>query len=119
MDATELYELMLEASRQAIRESAGGDDIRISRRMVGGKVLFEDGVGKQVKEVDVFTLFRKVTAVRDRLRVLEQKVNSTESIDPADRAELQGYITKAYGSLTTFNFLFSEDEDRFQGTGGA
>lgn len=118
MDASELYELVLEAARQALREEQGGDEAQIARRMVGGKVIFEDSAGRQFKEVDVFTLFRKVTAVRDRLRVLEQKVNATESIEPADRAELQAYITKAYGSLTTFNFLFAEESDKFQGTGG-
>jgi hypothetical protein len=85
--------------------------------MVGGAVLFRDNESRTVKEVDAFVFFRKVTAVRDRLRVLEQRINAVESLTAEERAELQAYVTRAYGSLTTFNFLFREEEDKFKGTG--
>ena len=113
-----LHELVQDAVATALAAERGGDEIRLSRRMIEGKVVFEDGEGREVKTVDVFQFFRKVTAVREKLRVLEQKVNNHDKLDHADRAELQGYITRAYGSLTTFNFLFAEDDDRFKGTGG-
>jgi hypothetical protein len=112
-----MYELVVDAVRQALREEQGGDELPIAKRMVGGRVIFEDNEGRKFKEVDAFAFFRKVTAVREKLRVLEQKINNTEAISAEDRAELQGYITRAYGSLTTFNFLFRDDADRFAGTG--
>ncbi|MCO4747010.1 MAG: hypothetical protein KC912_19590 [Proteobacteria bacterium] len=117
MDVGTVYETAYEAARQAILDEMGGDQIAISRRMLGGRVLFEDNEGREAKAVPVEALFKKVTAVREKLRVLEQKLNNHKSLDAADRAELQGYVTRCYGSLTTFNFLFAEDSDRFRGTG--
>ena len=61
------------------------------------------------------TLFHKIVMVRNRLRVMEQQINGTEL--PGDvKAKLQGYLTACYGSLTSFNVLFAEDEDRFRGS---
>jgi hypothetical protein len=118
MDDAALYELVVDAVRQGLREEQGSDDIEIARRMVGGRVIFEDNEGRRFKDVDVGTFFRKVTAVREKLRVLEQKLNNTAVLPAEDRAELQGYITRAYGSLTTFNFLFRDEGDKFKGSGG-
>jgi hypothetical protein len=118
VEGTELYDLVYDAIRQALVDDGQGGDVALARRMVGGAVLFRDSEGRTVKEVDAFVFFRKVTAVREKLRVLEQKINATEALSPADRAELQAYITRAYGSLTTFNFLFREEEDKFKGSGG-
>jgi len=70
------------------------------------------------KEIPVEIFFRKITSVREKLRVLEQKINNHPQLSTADRAEFQGLITRAYGSLTTFNFLFRDDEDRFSGMKG-
>jgi hypothetical protein len=53
--------------------------------------------------------------LRNRLRVLEQQINSSE-IAEDEKIKLQGYITGCYGTLTSFNILFAEEEDRFQGT---
>ena len=117
MERDELYELVVDAVRQGMREETGGDEVPLARRMVGGRVIFEDSDGRCFKEMDAFAFFRKVTAVREKLRVLEQKLNNTDSLDAMDRAEMQGYLTRAYGSLTTFNFLFRDDLDKFKGTG--
>jgi hypothetical protein len=57
--------------------------------------------------------------VRDRLRVLEQKINAHEKLTDAEKVDMQGYVTKCYGSLTTFNVLFREERDRFVGEKGA
>jgi len=116
MEPDELYELVAEAVRDAMDER-DPLDVRIAKRYLGGRVLFEDADGRQAKEVPILSLFKKVTSVRDKLRVLEQKVNNSRSLDDAERAELQTYITRAYGSLTTFNFLFADRDDGFRGTG--
>lgn len=118
MEHDELYETVYEAVRQALADTEGGSDIRLSRRMVGGEVLFRDREGRTVKETDAAQFFRKVTAVREKLRVLEQKLNNHKTLSHEEKAELQGYISRCYGSLTTFNFLFEEEDDRFRGTGG-
>ena len=118
MDVGTLYETAYEAARQAIVDEMGGDQVQISRRMLGGRVLFEDNEGREAKAIPVEMLFKKVTSVREKLRVLEQKINNHKSLDNAERAELQGYMTRAYGSLTTLNFLFAEESDKFRGSGG-
>jgi hypothetical protein len=70
------------------------------------------------KEIPVGTMFKKVTSVREKLRVLEQKINNNSNLDAGDKAEFQAVLSRCYGSLTTFNFLFAEPSDSFQGTGG-
>ena len=59
--------------------------------------------------------FKKITSVREKLRVLEQKINNHPRLAPEDKAEFQQLITRTYGSLTTFNFLFKEEQDKFVG----
>ena len=117
MERDELYELVVDAVRQGMLEENGGHEPALAKRMVGGRVIFEDVEGRRFKELDAFTFFRKVTSVREKLRVLEQKVNNVDALDVTDRAELQVYITRAYGSLTSFNFLFRDDPDKFKGSG--
>lgn len=116
MESEELYELVADAVRQALEEDHGGQGIRISRRMLEGRVEFTDGQGRTVKELAATTVFKKITAVRERLRVLEQKINNNGALTASDKAALQAYITRSYGSLTTFNFMFRDERDKFRGS---
>jgi hypothetical protein len=65
----------------------------------------------------VDALFHKVVMIRDRLRVLEQKINAHKALSAADKVEMQQYVTRCYGSLTSLNFLFKREEDKFSGSG--
>jgi hypothetical protein len=91
--------------------------IELGERWEGGKLIMEPGrEGLQSKEIPIETFWHKIVMTRDRLRVMEQKINSS-GIPEAEKIELQQYITRIYGSLTTFNVLFANKEDHFKGTG--
>jgi hypothetical protein len=92
----------------------------IGERWAGGQLVLKPGKpGTQEKIIPIDVFFRKIVGVRERLRVLEQRINAHPKLTDEDRLQLQDYITRAYGSLTTFNLLFAEPEDRFIGTKGA
>lgn len=104
--------------RRIIREEAGVTPVTPAEKWRGGTLVLRPGTeGLQEKSVPIETFFHKVVMLRNRLRTLEQHVNASEL--PADvKIKLQGYITACYGSLTTFNVLFADEEDQFKGAGG-
>lgn len=81
----------------------------------GGKLILKPGrTDLAVKEIPIDTFFHKIVMVRDRLRVLEQRVNASQ-LDDEEKINIQQYITRIYGSLTSFNLLFKQAEHQFVG----
>jgi len=108
-------EMML---RRVIREETGLTPVPIAEKWKGGDMVLRPGkTGLQEKAWPIESFFHKVVMLRNRLRVLEQQINGAD-IPEELKVKLQGYITGCYGTLTSFNILFSEEEDRFQGSSG-
>ena len=90
--------------------------VSLGQKWTGGKVVLHPGnTNLQPKEIPIDAFFSKVVMLRDRLRVLEQRINANEKLSAEEKVNLQQYITRIYGSLTTFNVLFQEQEDQFVG----
>lgn len=114
MEADEFRDVL----RQVLREELGIGDAPLGDRWKGGRIVIEPGKeGTQPKSIPIDAFFKKVVGIRDRLRVLEQKINANDALGPEDKLAMQAYVTQCYGSLTTFNALFRDRDDWFVGTG--
>ena len=114
------WDEMKSALREVLEEEMGIGRYHIAPRWDGGKMIIKPfDTSQQSKEVPLSMFFKKIISVREKLRVIEQKLNNHPNLTMEDKAELQQLITRAYGSLTTFNFLFRDDKDRFIGMKGA
>ncbi len=93
--------------------------VEMGDRWKKGTMILKPGSATlQPKEIPIDTFFKKIVLVRERLRVLEQRINNNENLAEEEKVNLQQYITRIYGSLTTFNVLFKHKEQQFIGERG-
>ena len=96
------------------------DPVELGNRWTGGKIeIWPRDPSLGAKEIAIDIFFHKIVMVRDRLRVLEQKINAHKILSDADKVEMQQYVTKIYGTLTSFNVLFRDRDDHFVGERGS
>ena len=101
--------------RRIIREESGLTPAAPAEKWRGGHLVLRPGKpGVQEKSWPIDTFFHKVVMLRNRLRTLEQQVNASDLPDD-QKVKIQSYITGCYGSLTSFNILFADEDDRFVG----
>jgi hypothetical protein len=115
MDAEEFRRVLSEV----LRDELGVGDVDLAGKWDGGEMILKPGkAGVQEKRIPLDALFHKVIMIRDRLRVLEAKINGNPKLADDEKVQLQQYVTACYGSLTTFNVLFANREDQFVGQKG-
>lgn len=104
--------------RRVLREELGLTPVAPAEKWRGGELVLRPGKpGLQEKKWPIDAFFSKIVMIRNRLRTLEQQVNASDL--PADvKLKLQAYVTGCYGSLTSFNVLFADEDDRFRGARG-
>jgi hypothetical protein len=90
--------------------------VPLGTRWDGGTLIMQPkDTSLQNKEVPIDTFFHKIVMIRDRMRLIEQKINAHKGLSESDKIDLQQYVTAVYGSLTTFNVLFREQHHQFKG----
>jgi hypothetical protein len=104
------------ALKEALDELLGLSDVRLATRFEGGSLVLKPGRSDaQEKAIPIEVFFHKITMARDRLRVLEQKINAHPKLAEEEKIEMQQYVTRVYGTLTSFNVLFKDKDDWFIG----
>ncbi|MCX6256556.1 MAG: hypothetical protein NTW49_01425 [Bacteroidia bacterium] len=115
-----LYEIEKVLSFVLDKYGAIQENTPIADKWKGGSIILQPAKHElKPKEIPIEVFFHKIVMLRDRLRVLEQNINSHPVLSEEDKINLQAYITRIYGSLTTFNVLFNDKDHYFKGTSGS
>ena len=94
-------------------------EIELGEKWQGGEIILKPKeLNIKPKHIPMEIFFHKIVMLRDRMRVLEQKINSNKKLTDEEKIDIQQYITRIYGSLTTFNLLFKRKSSYFTGEGG-
>lgn len=116
VDAVSFAEIESSLREILKRYSDVSEVIPIADKWKGGTMTFHAKDGNlSPKEIPIDTFFHKIVMVRDRIRVMEQKINASKNLDDQEKVDLQQYLTRIYGSLTTFNVLFKNPSQNFKG----
>ena len=104
-----------ELARALVNEMDNLHNADLAPKWEGGSIFFipKDSTVKD-HEIPLDKLMHKIVMVRDNLRVLEQQINANDTLSEGEKIKFQSYITKCYGSMTSFNFLFNSEEDKFK-----
>ncbi len=118
VDAVSLYDVE-KSLRDILRKWNGiSEVVPIADKWKGGALLMQpSNKNLASKEIPIDTFFHKIIMLRDRLRVMEQKINASKGLDAQEKIDLQQYLTRCYGTLTTFNVLFKNTSQQFKGEG--
>lgn len=116
VDSVSFYEVEKSLRDLLKRYSDISEVVPIADKWKGGTLtLTPKDTSLSSKDIPINTFFHKIVMLRDRIRVMEQKINSNTILDDQDKVDLQQYITRMYGSLTTFNVLFKNSAQNFKG----
>lgn len=116
LDTVSFYEVERTLREILKKWSDASEIIPIADKYKGGKIVLQPSdANLSNKEIPMETFFHKIVMLRDRLRVMEQKINSSPNLDDMEKVDLQQYITRCYGTLTTFNVLFKNNSQHFKG----
>ncbi len=116
LDAISFYEVERTMRDLLRRWSDVSEIVPIADKFKGGTLVLQPKDSSlSNKEIPIDTFFHKIVMLRDRLRVMEQKINASSTLEESDKIDLQQYITRCYGSLTTFNILFKNNSQHFKG----
>lgn len=118
VDTVSFYEVEKTLRNLLKQYSDISEIVPIADKWKGGTVTLNPGdPNLSNKEIPIDSFFHKIVMVRDRIRVMEQKINASKNLDDLEKVDLQQYITRMYGSLTTFNILFKNSTQNFKGEG--
>lgn len=108
---------MKSALREVLREEGLTGNITMADKWDGGELVMKPAKADlQSKSVPIDTFFHKIVMIRNQLRVLEANINGSRNLSDSEKVDLQQYITRCYGTLTTFNVLFADKKDWFVGS---
>lgn len=116
VDTVSFYEVE-KSLREILKKWNGFSEVvPIADKWKGGNMVLQPADKNLAsKEIPIDTFFHKIVMLRDRLRVMEQKINASKEMAELDKIDIQQYITRCYGSLTTFNVLFKNNSQQFKG----
>ncbi|MBL4746137.1 MAG: hypothetical protein JKY08_07190 [Flavobacteriaceae bacterium] len=117
-DSVSFYEIETTLTRILKKWSDVSEIVPLGDKWTGGTMVLNPGdPSLQPKEIPIKTFFNKIIMLRDRIRVMEQKINASNTLSEEEKIDLEQYISRMYGSLTTFNVLFKNPAHKFTGSG--